>query len=187
MDELTVLSSSNDVRKPNSSGTAVGRNLHQATGLHETTQGSKEQVHQILVPPSHKWMTIEKTRHVLKPRIHSQPGAIHVVKHFSVFTFKLLHSCIDFGIPLSKYFDCLKCSGHNSPHVAQCLSMLCQEDGEGKIGISNHKGISAGIYELQTVEPAAGQHPWFFSSSFLCSVAHLPWNCFDCFLQKLRD
>ena len=29
-------------------------------------------------------------RHVLKPRIHSQAGAIHVVKDFSIFTFKLL-------------------------------------------------------------------------------------------------
>lgn len=119
--ELTVLCSAQDIGKPNSCGIGVGGNFHHATGLHETSQGPEEEVHQVLMSPSHKRVAIEKALHhsgmwkvvvdcpkavlhSLETRIDSKPGAIHIVQDFCMPVLKLLDSALNLGIAFTQDF-----------------------------------------------------------------------------------
>mmetsp|Transcript_20271 Transcript_20271/g.48040 ORF Transcript_20271/g.48040 Transcript_20271/m.48040 type:complete len:388 (-) Transcript_20271:161-1324(-) len=96
----------------------------------------------------------ELVLHALEARIHRQPGRVHIVQHFRHLVLKGFDGLVNLRVSLPQRLDGLEGGGHQSAHVPQAFSVVCQEGREGQVRVPYHQRIRHGVDELQAVEPA---------------------------------
>mmetsp|Transcript_130210 Transcript_130210/g.324665 ORF Transcript_130210/g.324665 Transcript_130210/m.324665 type:complete len:259 (+) Transcript_130210:263-1039(+) len=143
MCELARAGTTDDVGIANSGGPAVGRHFDGSTGLYEGPESSEEQVHQVCVPPTDKWVTIEEARnnacmwkivvdssellfHALEAWIDSQTCTINIVQNLCAELLQRLDRLVNFSVALPKGLTFLESGRHCPTNMVQRFTMLCQ-------------------------------------------------------------
>mmetsp|Transcript_31086 Transcript_31086/g.55661 ORF Transcript_31086/g.55661 Transcript_31086/m.55661 type:complete len:264 (+) Transcript_31086:76-867(+) len=130
--ELVRLGSSHDVGVADSSGIAVGGDLHRGAVRQEDRDGPEEELHQVLVAPAHEGVRVEESRdgprvrevvvgraeaafQSAELRVVGQPRAVHSVPHLGTHLAQLPDRIVDLRVALTQRFDGLEGRGDQLP------------------------------------------------------------------------
>mmetsp|Transcript_60831 Transcript_60831/g.163782 ORF Transcript_60831/g.163782 Transcript_60831/m.163782 type:complete len:255 (+) Transcript_60831:568-1332(+) len=172
--ELVLDRRADDVGVPHSDSSQVGGDLHDASRLHETSQGPEEQAHEVLVAPIHDRMPVEEAADRSRVRevvvhgaqrllqalelvIDRDPGAIHSVPHLrEVVLLQGLDGIVDLLVALPERVEVLEGRRDDAADMAQGLAVLGELQREGQVRVPEDRSVSHRIDELEPSEAAHG-------------------------------
>mmetsp|Transcript_66400 Transcript_66400/g.216061 ORF Transcript_66400/g.216061 Transcript_66400/m.216061 type:complete len:323 (+) Transcript_66400:569-1537(+) len=172
--ELVLDRRADDVGVPNSDSSQVGGDLHDASRLHETSEGPEEQAHEVLVAPIHDRVPVkealdrpgmrevvvhgaQRLLQALELVIDRDPGAIHSVPHLrEVVLLQGLDGVVDLLVALPERVEVLEGRRDDAADMTQGLAVLGELQREGQVRVPEDRSVSHRIDELEPSEAAHG-------------------------------